>query len=335
MLDELKEGARRNPIWFGSIGAITAVQAWLGWEFWGALTDEPAEQFGLRMVGMAFVAGEVVALDMASRAALQREPVKANTLRAMWVSLALINLAVDVNALSRVLAAKDVARETEIAAYDARLAQRDALKDRIAKAEAPYAGKLLPVSGYAAALVSKDAEIALAAKAPAWRQRALERERGEIETRKAVALEIAQLQTQLDAMEKARGEGPKPTADAAEFAPLAKTLTGAAQSMERMTGSKDPQAQVTSEDVRAGVAVAAAIVMKIMLTAGVWVGLDRQRQGRVGEAPGKARREEDPIGEAIEEQLAAQEQPKPTIPSTVSRRQPAQVVRFGRGGRMP
>jgi hypothetical protein len=324
MLQELIEGAKRNPIWFGSIGAVTVVQGWLGWEFWGALSDAPAEQAGLRAIGLSFVGAEVVALDMARRASVHNEMTRANTLRAMWAALALLNLAVDVNALSRVLQTSEATRADEAAVLQAKKARVAELRTLIDQADDPFPdGRLLPVESYDAALRSKDREIELAAKAALWRQRGLERERGELETGREAARQVAVWRTELDGLtEIASSVSPPPRTGAIEFAPLAQALTGVAQGAERLAGQR-PNTVISAEHVRAGTAVAASIAMKILLTFGIWAGLGRTRPPIA--SPGKKSGEP---GREI--QPAAASEPLPLRPS---RRANVPVVRFGRFGR--
>lgn len=280
MISELVEGAKRNPIWFGSIGTVTLVQGWLGWEFWGAFTEAPVEQAGLRAVGLAFVGGEVVALHMAGSAALNKEKARANTLRAMWLSLAMLNLAVDVNALSRVLQTVEATRAEDMAAFQAREARAAELRSLIDAADDPFPdGILLTVEAYDAALASKDREIGLARTAPLWRQRRLERERGDIEVARQMAAQVAAWRSELDGLNPSPDVSPPPPRTGAlEFAPLANALTAGAHTVERALGARAPRTQISPEQVRGGVAIAASIVMKIMLTLGVWAGLERRRQ---------------------------------------------------------
>jgi hypothetical protein len=314
MLSELVHGAKRNPIWFGSIGAITVVQGWLGWEFWGAFTDAPAEQIGLRAVGLAFVGGEVVALDMASRAALQSEQTRANTLRAMWLSLAVLNLGIDVNALSRVLQTVELTRADDMAAYEARETRARDLRILIDEADDPLpGGRLLPIDAYDAALQSKQREIELAVRAPMWRQRQLERERGALETGREVARQVAGWRTELTTLtatpETAEA---RPQAGAVEFAPLAAALTQTTHAVERAFGNQRARSEITPEQVRNGIALAASIAMKIMLTFGVWAGLER---GAIGSpAPSDA----------------PPSSPRLLLEPPPQRRRP--VLRFGRNG---
>lgn len=320
MISELIEGARRNPIWFGSIGAITLVQGWLGWAFWGAFTEAPVEQAGLRAVGLAFVGGEVVALDMASRAALRDEKARAHTLRAMWVSLAVLNLAVDVNALSRVLQTVEHSRAEDMAAYQAREARIQELRGLIDAADDPFPdGRLLTPEAYDAALASKDREIALAQLAPLWRQRRLERERGDIEVAWRMALQVAAWRTELDQMTTTPADAaPPPRTGALEFAPLAGALTAASQGVERAFGAEHPSSTITPEQVRGAVAIVASIAMKVMLTLGVWAGLERRRPT-----------ETTPLQQSHEPSVA---HTRPPPPRPQARRGSA-VARFGRFGR--
>lgn len=305
MFRELVEGARRNPIWFGSIGALSAVQGWLSWEFWGAFTEAPAEQAGLRAAGLAFVSAEVVALDMGSRAALQGEQTRANTLRAMWLSFALLNLGVDINALSRVLQTVEVARADEAAAIGAGAERARELRTLIDEADDPFPqGRLLTVEAYDVALRSKDREIELAERAPRWRQRQLERERGALETARASAAQVATWRTELTALVATpeAAEAPPPSG-AAEFEPLARVLS-------TLTG-----ARVGGEDVRTTLSIAAVIAMKIMLTLGIWAGLDRR-----GPTQPKANAD------------AAVPAPRPVLALPAPRRGAATIQRFGRNG---
>lgn len=331
MFRELVEGAKRNPIWFGSIGAITVVQGWLGWEFWGAFTEAPAEQIGLRAVGLAFVGGEVVALDMASRAALQSEQTRANTLRAMWLSLAVLNLGIDVNALSRVLQTVELTRADDVAAYEAGEARARELRSLIDEADDPLpGGRLLPVNAYDAALRSKQREIELAIRAPMWRQRQLEREKGALETAREVARQVDGWRMELTALtatpETAEA---RPQEGALEFAPLAAALTQTTHAFERALGDQQPRSAVTPEQVRNGIAVAASIAMKIMLTFGIWAGLDRRTGSKTIPAEGEIR---------VEATTAVSTPPlgsRPGVGTPRPRRTSGTVMRFGRRGVQP
>lgn len=279
MLAELKEGAKRNPIWFGAVATITGVQGFFAWEFWGAISADPAHQLALRALGVSFVAGEVVALDMASRADLNQEHKRATGLRALWCVLALSTFTADINALSGVLREGDAPRIEAAAAFDANQARITDLETRIDRADDPFDNELLSVSAYDAAINGKEGELATAraSRARMWRILELQRQLTELQTARAAAVEVAAWQTELEQERQAPAtHAPRPETGAVEFAPFADMLTSAGRKVQEATGQ--PQtASVQPEEVRAGMAWVATIAMKLMLTFGVWVGLQRGR----------------------------------------------------------
>lgn len=332
MLTELKEGARRNPIWFGAVAMITGVQGFFAWEFWGAASDDPAHQLALRTLGLGFVAGEVVALDMASRADLNEEHKRASALRALWCVLALSTFTADINALSRVLGEGDAGRETAAATYDARQARLDELEGQIDRADDPFDDELLSVSAYDAAIEGKRVEIATArsGRARMWRVLELQDQLTDLQTARAAAVEVAAWQDELTRLRQSPlTHAERPATGAVEFAPFAAMVEGAARQTQRAFG-REPTAAVSGEDVRAGMVWVATIAMKLMLTFGVWVGLQR------GLAPAPARREDEETGAAEPSQRSsapiqtpqtpARTQPKRRGTQTFSRRN----QRFGR-----
>lgn len=118
MLAELTEGAKRNPIWFGAVATITGVQGFFAWEFWGAISADPAHQLALRALGVSFVAGEVVALDMASRADLNQEHKRATrTRQRRWYVVG--------RALDELMEKDAALRAAVLAALDRHLTRRD------------------------------------------------------------------------------------------------------------------------------------------------------------------------------------------------------------------
>lgn len=296
MLAELTEGAKRNPIWFGAVATITGVQGFFAWEFWGAISADPAHQLALRALGVSFVAGEVVALDMASRADLNQEHKRATGLRALWCVLALSTFTADINALSGVLREGDAPRIQAAAAFDANQARITDLEARIDRADDPFDNELLSVSAYDAAINGKEDELATAraSRARMWRILELQRQLTELQTARAAAVEVAAWQMELERERQAPAtHAPRPETAAVEFAPFADMLTSAGRKVQQATGQ--PQtASVQPEEVRAGMAWVATIAMKLMLTFGVWVGLQR---GRGSQSPSVRDPEQ---GEALE-----------------------------------
>jgi hypothetical protein len=279
MLAELADGAKRNPIWFGAVATITGVQSFFAWEFWGAISQEPAHALALRALGLGFVAGEVVALDMASRADLNDERRRAGGLRALWCVLALSTFTADINALSSVLREGDSDRLEAAAAFDANQARISDLETRIDRADDPFDNELLGVAAYDAAIDGKESELATAraARARMWRILDLQRQLTDLQTARAAALDVATWQSELERLREApETHAPRPDTGAVEFAPFADMLTGLARSAQRLTGHEET-ATVEPEGVRAGMAWVATIAMKLMLTFGVWVGLQRGR----------------------------------------------------------
>lgn len=280
MLDELVDGAKRNPIWFGAVATITGVQAFFAWEFWGAVTADPVHQGALRALGLGFVASEVVALDMVSRADLTEERKRASALRALWAVLAVSTFTADISALSRVLQDGDAARSAAIAAYEARQSAVSELERKIDAADDPYDDHLRSVAAYEASIRGKTREIASARNdgAPGSQRRRLEAELTDLQAARAAAAEVATWQAQRDAMlADPASHAKKPPSGAVEFQPIAATATRFAQSVERMTG-KPATTDITGEDVRTTMAWIATIAMKLMLTF-----------GRHGARPGRGR----------------------------------------------
>lgn len=320
MLNELKDGARRNPIWFGAVATITGVQSFFAWEFWGAISADPAHQLALRALGLGFVAGEVVALDMASRADLNQEPKRAHSLRALWCVLALSTFTADLNALSGVLREGDAPREQAAAAYDASQARIHDLEERIDRADHPFNNALLSVAAYDAAIAGKENELATAraSRARMWRILELQGKLTDLQTARAAAVEVARWQTELaQAREAPAAHAERPETGAVEFAPFAAIITDLAQNVQRATGQA-PTAMVSPESVREGMGWVAAIAMKLMLTFGVWVGLQRGRGTKVIDKEG--------------DEPAAPERPTPAPPATLAppARRSATVTTFKR-----
>lgn len=333
MLDELKQAARANPIWFGSVASITGVQAFFAWEFWGAVSQDPTHQLALRTLGLGFVAGEVVALDMASRADLASEATRASTLRALWVVLAMTTFTADINALSRVLREGDDVRAEAAATYDARQARLARIEARIEAADDPFDDELLSASAYAAAIAGKEREIAAARHdgAPGSQRRRLEHELTVLQSAQATALEVASLEAERAAMlEDPATHRDRPPVGPEEFAPLAAMATDAINGARGLFGVPE-RVEVSAEDVRAGMSWVATIAMKLMLTFGVWSGLQRSRRAPSAEetedtAPLPDNTRADPLpGTPAESGRGAG--PRPT-----SRRRPQNAAVFGRGG---
>lgn len=312
MLAELTEGAKRNPIWFGAVATITGVQGFFAWEFWGAISADPAHQLALRALGVSFVAGEVVALDMASRADLTEEHKRATGLRALWCVLALSTFTADINALSGVLREGDAPRIEAAAAFDANQARITDLETRIDRADDPFDDELLSVSAYDAAINGKENELATAraSRARMWRVLELQRQLTELQTARAAAVEVAAWQTELQQERQAPAtHAPRPETGAVEFAPFADMLTSAGRKVQEMAGQSQT-ASVKPEDVRAGMTWVATIAMKLMLTFGVWVGLQR---GRGSQSPSvRAPKQGEAAGNNQEVQSGSSSAPSPT-----------------------
>lgn len=295
MLDELKDGARRNPIWFGAVATITGVQSFFAWEFWGAISADPAHQLALRALGLGFVAGEVVALDMASRADLNQEPKRAHSLRALWCVLALTTFTADINALTGVLREGDASRERAAATYDANQARIDDLETRIDRADDPFDNALLSVAAYDAAIAGKESELATAraSRARMWRILELQGKLTELQTARAAAEEVATWQTELTAAREApEAHAARPATGAVEFAPFASIITDLTRNVQSATGQA-PTAEISPESVREGMGWVAAIAMKLMLTFGIWVGLQRGRGSKAEEQAPQAPKGQD------------------------------------------
>jgi hypothetical protein len=332
MLDDLKEGARRNPIWFGAVATITGVQTFFAWEFWGAITSDPVHQLALRALGVGFVAGEVVALDMASRAQLANEPRRADALRALWLGLALTTFTADISALSRVLRDGDAARAEAVAAYDAQQSELQELNRQIDAADDPYDDALLSVAAYDAAIAGKQREITSARRdgARGSQRLRLEAELTDLQTARATAIDIAGWQERRAAILATPAiHAARPASGPAQFQPIAEMATGIARSTEQMLG-RPPQAEVTAEDVRSTMAWVSTIAMKLMLTFGVWVGLQRTGAPRRNDE-----QPEDPAkrdgGTSDRDPPKGDPPPPRRPPAQSSSRRTAPKV-FGRGG---
>jgi len=322
MLADLRDGAARNPIWFGAVATITGVQGFFGWEFWGAISADPQHQLALRALGLGFVAGEVVALDMASRADLASEPKRAGTLRALWAVLAVTTFSADISALSRVLRESDAPRATVAAQFDANQVRIAELEHRIDIADDPFDGELLSVPAYDAAIAGKNAEIATAraGRVRMWRMLQLQDHLTDLQTARAAALQIDAMRDQLDVARQAQAaRGERPQTGAVEFKPFADMATGLARNLQHLTGAP-ASTTVSPDDVRAGMAWIATFAMKLMLTFGVWVGLQRGRGTGADKTPSPA-----PIRET-------EEQTNPDAPVALKSpaRRTANVTTFNR-----
>lgn len=335
MLNELKQGAARNPIWFGAVATITGVQGFFAWEFWGAISADPTHQLALRALGMGFVAGEVVALDMASRADLAQEPKRASTLRALWAVLALTTFSADLSALSQVLREGDAPRAAMAAQFDANQAHISDLETRIDRADDPFDNELLSVAAYDAAIDGKEVEIATArsGRARMWRLLQLQDQLTDLQTARAAAVEVAGWQSELDRLRRAPEiHATRPETGAVEFEPFAEMATGVVQNVQRMAGQR-ANARVAPEEVRASMAWVATIAMKLMLTFGVWVGLQRGR----GTAPRSAEPETPPVRTKLAPEPARSGSspppappPSPPPPIAPPQRRPAKTATFNR-----
>ena len=335
MLDELKQAARANPVWFGSVATITGVQAFFAWEFWGAVSDDPADQLALRALGLGFVAGEVVALDMASRADLASEKTRASTLRALWLVLAMTTFTADINALSRVLRDGDERRAEAAAAHDAAHARLAVLTERIAAADDPFDDALLSPNAYAAAIAGKEREIAAARHdgAPGSQRRRLEHELTVLQSARATALEVESMEAEREALLAAPStHRERPSVGAAEFTPLAEMATDGVNAARALVGAPT-NVEIEPEDVRAGMSWVATIAMKLMLTFGVWGGLQRSRQSLSG-APEDTPAQSKPTNPLPGSDKGGRgEAPRHTPPVRPAPRRPASSATvFGRGG---
>lgn len=331
MLDDLKEGAKRNPIWFGAVATITGVQTFFAWEFWGAITADPVHQLALRALGVGFVAGEVVALDMASRAQLANEPRRADALRALWFGLALTTFTADISALSRVLRDGDAARAVAVATYDAQQTELQELNRQIDVADDPYDNTLLSVAAYEAAIAGKQREIASARRdgARGSQRLRLEAELTELQTARATAIDVAGWQERrAEILATPAIHAARPATGPEQFQPIAEMMTGVAQSTERALGRR-PQANVTAEDVRSTMAWVSTIAMKLMLTFGIWVGLQRTGARRTSDDAPEPTQTRDENSDAPRQPAAPAPPPRRAPPSPAARRAAPKV--FGRG----
>jgi hypothetical protein len=117
---------------------------------------------------------------------------------------------------------------------------------------------------------------------------------------RVAAAEIAGYRAELAAArETPATHAPRPVTGAVEFAPIAAMLTDALQQGQRVIG-REPDAAITPEAVRGGMVWVATIAMKLMLTFGVWVGLQRGRGTGPTPIPDTAR----PIIDAVAPALA-------------------------------
>jgi hypothetical protein len=328
MIQEFREGLNNNPVWFSAIGAVTVVQGWFAWEFWGAVTGDPLHQAALRTMGLGFVAAEVVALDMASRRAIKGDKVAANTLRAMWVGLALTNFAADVNALSRVLESNEAPRAALVAQHQERQARAHELDGLIAAAREPDGDPLLTIPAYDGLLQSKAREAELSTRSPRWVQRRIESERGEIVAAREIARQVETWRNERATLRTQGVDAPPTTPSGAlEFEPLAQALTASVHAVERSFGNSNPQTDITGESVRNGMAIAAALLMKALLTFGLFVGLERTRQPTQRPNPSTTEVRDGP------RQAQAHGHSMPA-PSARRRHQAPPVRRFGRSGEL-
>jgi hypothetical protein len=328
MIQEFREGLKNNPVWFSAIGAVTVVQGWFAWEFWGAVTADPLHQAALRTMGLGFVAAEVVALDMASRRAIKGDKVAANTLRAMWVGLALTNFAADVNALSRVLESNEAPRAALVAQHHERQVRAQELDGLIAAAREPDGDALLTIAAYDGLIESKAREAEMSTLSPRWVQRRIEGERGELVAAREIARQVDTWRSERATLRTQGADSPPTTPHGAlEFEPLAHALTASVHAVERSLGSPNPQTEITGESVRNGMAIAAALLMKALLTFGLFVGLERARQPAATPKPTPLREPQSP-----QRQGPTVERPLPTPHRRRTTAQP--VRRFGRGGEL-
>lgn len=252
-------------IHFGALAALAAAQGWLAWEFWGDFTSDPNQQSTLRAVGLGLVGMEVVGLQMASRAASRGEDGKARTWRGAWAAFALLNLSIDVSAISKLLQEGGQAQAEALAEYEARDVERRGLQERIDRADDPFSESWLgSIAAYDTAIDAKQAEIASRPHAGERWHGARLRELGELQTARAVAVQIAAWETRRDALEL-EGEGAAaPPQAGAEFQSLEFAL------------DKIPGVDVTPEQIRNSLALGLALSMKLALTLAAWVGMAAQ-----------------------------------------------------------
>ena len=218
-----------------------------------------------------------MALDMASRADLASEPKRASTLRGLWAALALTTFAADISALSRVLAENDTPRAEAAAHYDAARAHIAELEQQIAASDDPFGHPLMSIASYDAAIAGKGRERDLARRSGvrAWRILRLEAQVTSLTAERAAAVQADGWREEHDRLlRQPMAHAARPSVGAVEFLPVATILTGALQDGQRALG-QSPQIQVSPEDIRGGMAWVATFAMKLMLTLGIWVGLQR------------------------------------------------------------
>lgn len=247
---------------FGALAVLAGAQGWLAWEFWGDFTTDPAKQASLRAVGLGLVGMEIVGLQMASRAAGRGEEGKARTWRGAWAAFALLNLSVDVSALSKLLQEGGQAQAEALAQYQAREAERRDLQTKIDRADDPFGASWLgSIAAYDTAIEAKEAEIDARPHAGERWHGARARELGELQTARAVAVQIAAWEAERDALVDGADTVAPPPDAGAEF-----------QSLE-FAIDKIPGVDVTPEQIRNGLALGLALSLKLALTLAAWVGM--------------------------------------------------------------
>jgi hypothetical protein len=247
---------------FGALAVLAGAQGWLAWEFWGDFTSDPAKQATLRAVGLGLVGLEVVGLQIASRAAARGEEAKARTWRGAWAAFALLNLSVDVSALSKLLEEGAETQRHARAQYLEREATIEDLGARIERADDPFGAAWLgSVDAYDVAIAAKQREIAARPHAGERWHGARARELGDLQTARAVAVQITEWEAERQRMRDEAGRAEPPPEVGAEFRPLELVI------------DKIPGVDVTPEQVRNALAIGLAAGMKLALTLAAWVGM--------------------------------------------------------------
>lgn len=239
--------------------------------FWSEFSADPIKGPLFTLIGTLLVLVEVTALVVASRAAARGEFMKAWTGRTIWILLLAVNLAADIGAIAVLFAADDQKRGADVIAYDR---TDDAIKE--AEGEILRLRAALDASGITGSADSLRAR-AEAEQAAMGRSRivtpAEERRVGQLLEAAALAQEISEWQARKRTAEsKIDTLGPRPEETHPQFDALSRMINwGLPESWE-----------VSVHDVRVGLAILLAIVLKVCVSLGLWVAESAPRGERAG-----------------------------------------------------
>jgi hypothetical protein len=243
--------------------AMATVQLFLVYSFWGTMGGgDPVMAFAMQALGIGLAVFELVALVVASHADQRGQPGVAAGARMVVSLVFILNLLGDIGAIATFTHGDAEKRQLEVATYDASKRQSDEVDSRIAALRTELeASKLnIPAAAIEVQLTQMRESFeqsGLSSETRAWRQRRA----AELESALITARELERLVAERGG-EGATGNTPlvRPEESHPQF-----------ESLSRIAGWMG--IDVAPDDLRVGLALFMAIVVRAVLLIGLWLAL--------------------------------------------------------------